>query len=697
MRGPSIVLFALSFLISLLGPSADVALALDVNGQLKSAQLEKLSSNPVTNEVEARIFWDTTQKAARVYDGTIWKALGSGGSGSGANNLISSPSTATCWTETGSVFATPTTTTAGGDLPSASEGSAIQFVATNSGTEATDYVSCSVTTDADQSGYLPLTFSMRPGTGFAANEWTVSVYQSSTRIALNTDVSSVTYLPNLTTSIDQIHVPVEPSTTYTIRFARVSGSGSATLNVAKVFFGSAQLARVPPKTARKSFTPSWTAGRLVASGTGAINVGFWHQDGPDMVVEFGGNTGSAGGGTSGALTLAVPGGYTIDTASLPSTSAEENYLGEAQFNEAGTSVDVWVKATGATAVTFSPQGSGSTNYQATNVGTSQSFSGWFRIPILEWRGAVVAIPTNNNRPVSFSAHNNGVNLTLAPNASRVQVAFSSVTSSGAKGWNEGSGYDTSDKSFVAPATGKYRFRAGVYITGGNTLNNIYLLELRRGSTYAASTSIAYLDRQVPAAGANLFLNGTVDLNLSAGDRIYLAVFGQGDNSSSTLTVDATVDRSSFEGYRLTDENNNPIVGIPVARDGQYGLVYYNEFLDTTTAPSNGAGTSPSGYKVAAVRVGKSVTVSVQVTTGSGTPTAQINWTTILPSWARPPDQKISMGSYDTVGNWVTSIVVETAGTVRLEMREWVDATDPFINRNFDTATTFWGTISYVVD
>lgn len=47
--------------------------ALEVNGELKNAVGEKLSSDPVTGLVEGRIYYNTTTKTLRVYDGTAWK------------------------------------------------------------------------------------------------------------------------------------------------------------------------------------------------------------------------------------------------------------------------------------------------------------------------------------------------------------------------------------------------------------------------------------------------------------------------------------------------------------------------------------------------------------------------------------------------------------------------------------------------
>ncbi len=51
------------------------ASALDVNGQLKNAQLEKLTANPSTNQVAGRIIYDTDDFIFRYYNGTSWLSV----------------------------------------------------------------------------------------------------------------------------------------------------------------------------------------------------------------------------------------------------------------------------------------------------------------------------------------------------------------------------------------------------------------------------------------------------------------------------------------------------------------------------------------------------------------------------------------------------------------------------------------------
>lgn len=57
----------------LLAVCANAVLAVDINGQLKRAQLEKLSSDPTGSA--ARIYYNTTANTSKYYDGTSWQSF----------------------------------------------------------------------------------------------------------------------------------------------------------------------------------------------------------------------------------------------------------------------------------------------------------------------------------------------------------------------------------------------------------------------------------------------------------------------------------------------------------------------------------------------------------------------------------------------------------------------------------------------
>jgi hypothetical protein len=254
---------------------------------------------------KGRTFVSTDGKFKFLNDDGLTKTLGD--SGTGEINLIGAPSDATGWTETGTRFNNyPVTTTTAGDLPlSGVIETAIQIVSstTVAGDETTDYVSYAFTTPASLTGKLKVQFYMRPGTNFAASEWTVSVYQSTTRQSLSTDSSSLTYLPNasgkFTTTFDAV-----ASTAYTLRFTRrVAGSAvAATLNLASVIVGPGIAAQGAVVGTPQAYTPTF-----VGFGT-CTGVDFtWRQVGTKMHITGKWTTGTA---TAVTASISLPTGYT---------------------------------------------------------------------------------------------------------------------------------------------------------------------------------------------------------------------------------------------------------------------------------------------------------------------------------------------------------------------------------------------------
>ena len=237
-----------------------------------------------------------------------------GASGSGELNLVENPSDSNNWSETGTVFSTPATTTTAGDLPLGGlTDTAIQLVASGNGTEATDYNSYSFTTPASLSGKMKVEFYQRPGSGFAESEWTVSVYQSTTRQSLSTDSSGVTYLVNASNK-RTVYVDLLASTAYTLRFARVAGSGSATLNISNVIVGPGIQPQGAVVGEWQSYTPvgTWTSN---TDYTGKYRrVG----DSIDIIA----SVNLTGAPNNTALYVSLPTGLTPDTSKISTNNFE---------------------------------------------------------------------------------------------------------------------------------------------------------------------------------------------------------------------------------------------------------------------------------------------------------------------------------------------------------------------------------------
>jgi hypothetical protein len=331
---------------------------------------------------------------------------------------------------------------------------------------------------------------------------------------------------------------------------------------------------------------------------------------------------------------------------------------------------------------------------------TDEFGAHFIVPIVEWANSVAVLPTTSNQFVAASAHRNGTSQTgVNPHNSTVQLNLNSVVSTGGAGGNEGGGFDTSTGSFLVPVggTGLYNITANVRFLTTNVVNDRYILLISRGSSFAGATTIRAIANVTPAEDAQLQLGGSTQLRLSAGDRIWLGLFGKGDNDTGglTLTLEGQVNVTGWEITRLTDENGAPIPGIPFASEGVGGILSataqtisgaktfpdgislgnenlssYDETGLVTTFSDNGTspGTS-SSVTLAFARIGDWVHVFVpafSLTVGSGSPTT-LTSTSTVPVDFRPTLAQVIAAGQPRDNGGTTAVVgawnVNTNGTI----------------------------------
>lgn len=317
-----------------------------------------------------------------VNDGAGALSWGSAG-GTGALNLIENPNDASNWSETGTVFnGSPTTTTTAGDLPLGGiVDTAIQISASGNGAEASEYVSYSFTTPASIDALLGVYFYMRPGSGFVSGEWTVSVYAGSTRQTLSTDSSVATTLPNLSGQFATSFYAL-PSTAYTLRFARTSGSGSAVLNLANVQVTPGIQAQGAVVGDWASYTP--TSSFVTNSNT---PTGRWRRVGDSMEIEI--RQSFSGAPNSTTFTISLPSGYTIDTTKLVDPSTGGSVLGiMTAFDGANAYSGNAVYNNTTTVRGYGPSNTANwTQAVPFTFGSGDVIEGRFIAPIAEWAGS----------------------------------------------------------------------------------------------------------------------------------------------------------------------------------------------------------------------------------------------------------------------------------------------------------------------
>ncbi len=324
------------------------------------------------------------------------------GVGSGELNVIAAPSTASGWVSSNASNITVATSTTSSDLPlSAIIGTAIKITPIS----GTDYIRYRFTIPAAlKQRKLKIQFDMRPLSGYATGDLKVDMYTNAasnyggayTRLALSTDSSAVSAIPNLTgrytTTFDTANADY-----YELRIGRVAGTTAA--NFANVIVGPGiqpQGAVIGTATVSAPVVGGLGAGGVVSSQL------VWVRNGQFMHISgFIKKDGTPGSG-SAAVTVTVPGGLTIDTNAVTSGSPNENNFGI--FDDINNSRIGYVSCNPAspTLLTFIKTVT-SAVLPGSDLAASYPFNFDCIIPIAEWAGSGTVNLAQNNLQYLFNS------------------------------------------------------------------------------------------------------------------------------------------------------------------------------------------------------------------------------------------------------------------------------------------------------
>jgi hypothetical protein len=169
-------------------------------------------------------------------------------------------------------------------------------------------------------------------------------------------------------------------------------------------------------------------------------------------------------------------------------------------------------------------------------------------------GAVFSTTEMLNKGTRFRASRNGTNQTgIAPNNSAIKLLFNSNASSLDYG---GLYYDATNSRFIVTQRDVYSLKASAFINSTNVLASRYsMLIYINGSEGISGQSV------VGTVGASMPLTVSApDILLQAGDVIEVYLYGAGNNSSSTLTMDGSARLSSFSAQQLFDSTSFSVYG-----------------------------------------------------------------------------------------------------------------------------------------
>jgi len=235
--------------------------------------------------------------------------------------------------------------------------------------------------------------------------------------------------------------------------------------------------------------------------------------------------------SDGYRTINMSTGNTTRTCNLPAAASSTSRVITIKKIDSGTGF-----------VTVDPNGT-----ETIDGATTKTLYSQYDSVTLHCDGSNWFVLDEKKKRMVLSAHRNGsAQAGVNPNTSFAQITLNSQASSGSFGFSSLAGWSTANGNFVVPYTGLYRVSLRVLINATNVLANFYSVSLLKGATFGAATDSATgLGFTSPATTqVRLSLNAT--LSMTAGDTYWVGLFGQGNNSASTLTLEGTPASSGIE-------------------------------------------------------------------------------------------------------------------------------------------------------
>lgn len=233
------------------------------------------------------------------------------------------------------------TTTA--DLPRATTSPIGQKITGVSGSTAYAYFRFTLD-PADYNTKLKVQFAMNPLSGYVASDFRVDVYSNtasayngtSTRLALATDLSSVSALPAVTgTYRTAFDAPGSAAPYIEIRIG-LNGTNTHAIVISDLIVGPGPSVQGAALSGWQTYTPTITSsGTAPAKGaTPAVDSATWRRIGDSIEVFYQFQNANAGTAGTGVYLFSLPSGLTINTAALPSATEANGFsvLGTAQLS-----------------------------------------------------------------------------------------------------------------------------------------------------------------------------------------------------------------------------------------------------------------------------------------------------------------------------------------------------------------------------
>lgn len=280
-------------------------------------------------------------------------------------------------------------------------------------------------------------------------------------------------------------------------------------------------------------TPQAYLGALTTTGSWTTNTtysGQYWRDGDFLFADI--KIATSGAPTATTLTLNLPPGYTIDASKIPSADATTR-LGGGGIYDAGSDVyesfAYYASSTTVGIRTGLASGTYPSSYTAVSstvpmaFGAGDSVNIKYKVPILGFSSSVQMSDSADTRVVAAKISRSAAS-SYAPNNSNVKINFDVAIA------DTHNGFDSVNNRYNIPVSGWYEISFSVGTNTTNVLNNWYFLTIKKNGTSIQEGGSFY-----PAASTQLRLTTSTKTYCNAGDYIEGFLFGQGNNSVSTLS------------------------------------------------------------------------------------------------------------------------------------------------------------------
>lgn len=377
------------------------------------------------------------------------------------------------------------------------------------------------------------------GTSSTASDVTIWIYDVTNGVVIQP--SSYKLLSNNTSIADRFNATFQSagnSTSYRLIFHVGSTSASAyALKIDSISVGPSTYTYGTPITDWQSYTPTITN---FTQGNGTI-AGKWRRVGDSMEIAASIRLGSTS-SLAGAPRINPPSGYSIDT---NKTSASDSAVAH------GWAIDVSA-STRYVLTGFINSGGVDIQSNATGVvGASTPFvwaSGDYIdmqiiVPITGWSSSVQTSDQTDTRIVAARMYRNA-GQTVGPNGSDIKVLLDTVDTT--YGPDTHAGSNTGSNRYDIKVSGWYKIYGVVDVASSNVGNWQYAVRFYKNGVLAGKGPYII----PPAAFA--FRQSASDLiYCNAGDYIEMYLWGLGNNSASTLTLNGGNNTTYMTVERVT--------------------------------------------------------------------------------------------------------------------------------------------------